>query len=155
MVQRRTENDSRPLARARRRRKVVSRPAIILPCVLAALVVVMLVAAALTEAIVLDRRQGRRCEERQQALWLAESALQRAVHAAAKSPDYRGETWRVPAEVLGGRRPGVAIIRVEPVAAPRPGRRVQVEAYYPEETVDRTLYQREAFVNSPSPGGKP
>jgi hypothetical protein len=124
------------------------RRAIILPCVLAALVIAILVGGALLETVLLDHRDSRRSEARQQALWLAESALQRAVQAAVRAPDYRGETWDVPAEVLGAGRSGRAVIRVEPAAAPQRGRRLQVQAYYPEGTADQVLFEREAFIPS-------
>ena len=129
------------------RTKSNRRPGAILAAVLLSLLVVMLVGAELTEAIVQHHRQSRLAEDRQQAFWIAESALQRAVHAVAKSPDYKGETWRVPAEVLGSGRAGVATITVEPAAGAAPRRRIAVQAYYPDDPVQRTLYEREMIVD--------
>ncbi len=123
------------------------RPGAILAAVLLSLLVVMLVGAELTEAIVQHHRQSRLAEDRQQAFWIAESALQRAAHALARSPDYKGETWRVPAEVLGSGRAGVATITVEPAAGPASRRRIAVQAYYPDDPVQRTLYERELIVD--------
>jgi len=122
------------------------RRALIIPIVMVALLLVMLTAATLTRSLALHRRQMRAVEQRQQAFWLAESALQRAIRAAAKSPEYAGETWQVDAATLGAGQAGVAVIRVEPVAEPQAGRRIVVEASYPEASVHRTLIQREWFL---------
>jgi len=131
------------------------RPGVILAVVLIGLLVVMLVGAELTRAIVLHHRQMRVSESRQQSFWLAESAVQRAALALGKSPDYKGETWRVPAEVLGAGSPGVAIIQVEPASEPETGRLIRVQAYYPDGASHRILHERELLVNLPSPGGSP
>jgi hypothetical protein len=114
--------------------------------VLLSLLVVLLVGAELTKAIVQQRRQSRLTEDRQQAFWIAESAVQRAVHALAKSPDYQGETWRVSGEMLGTDRAGVATIKVAPAEGSPERRRIVVQAYYPDDAVYRTLYERELFV---------
>jgi Tfp pilus assembly protein PilV len=132
----------------------VRRRGLVLAAVLVTLLVVMMVGAALTKALVAHHRQSRLAEQRQQAFWLAESALQRAVHALAKSPDYSGETWRVAADVLGGGGGGVAAIKVESIAEPQAGRRIRVEAYFPDEPVQRSLYQRELFVPVASSASK-
>jgi len=132
-----------------------TRLGVILAAVLIGLLIVMLVGGELTRAIVLHHKQARVLEDRQQSFWLAESALQRATHALASSQDYEGETWRVPADVLGAAWAGVATIQVESVSDPEPGRRIRVEAYYPEDTMHRIVYQRELFVNLSSPGGSP
>ena len=122
------------------------RPGAVLAVVQVTLFAVALVGAALVRAVVLHDQQARRREDQQQAFWLAESGLQRGVHAAAKSPDYKGETWPVPAETLGGGRAGRVVIQVEPNRAPQPGRVLRVEAYYPDEEFQRTLCQRETLI---------
>ena len=128
------------------RAKLARRSGAILAAVLLSLLVVLLVGAELTRAIVQHRRQGRLAEDRQQAFWIAESALQRAVHALAKSPDYHGETWQVSGEMLGTGRAGVATIKVEPAEGRAERRRIVVQAYYPDDAVYRTLYERELFL---------
>jgi hypothetical protein len=128
------------------RAKLACRTGAILAAVLLSLSVVLLVGAELTRAIVQQRRQGRLAEDRQQAFWIAESALQRATHLLAKSPDYHGETWQLSGEMLGTGRAGVATIEVEPASGSAERRRIVVRAYYPEHAVHRTLYERELFV---------
>lgn len=128
------------------RAKPTRRAGAVLAAVLLSLLVVLLVGAELTKAIVQQRRQSRLTEDRQQAFWIAESAVLRAVHALAKSPDYQGETWRVSGEVLGTSRAGVATIKVARAEGSPERRRIVVQAYYPEDVVYRTLYERELFV---------
>ena len=131
------------------------RSGVILAAVLISLFVVLLVGAELTRAIVTHHRHTHLAESQQQSFWLAESAFQRAAHALARSPDYEGETWRIPADVLGAGSPGVAIIQIEPAADPDTGRVLRVQAYYPEDGPHRILHEREMSVDLPSPGGSP
>ena len=112
----------------RLRAKPTRRTGVVLAAVLLSLLIVLLVGAELTKAIAQQRRQSRLAEDRQQAFWIAESAVQRAVHALAKSPDYRGETWQVSGEVLGTGRAGVATIKVEPAGGSPERRRIVVQA---------------------------
>ncbi len=128
--------------RARPRRRAGT----VLAAVLLSLFVVLLVGAELTRAIVQHRRHSRLAEDRQQAFWIAESAVQRALQTLAKSPDYQGETWQVSGETLGTGRAGVATIKVEAAADPATKRRLVVRAYYPEDEVHRTLYERELIL---------
>ena len=130
------------------RRAKSNRPlGIILAAVLLSLLVVMLVGAELTQAIAQHHRQSRLAEDRQQAFWIAESAVQRAVHALAKSPEYSGETWRLSAEDLGRGRGGVATIKVGAAADSTARRRISVLAYFPDDPVYRTLYERELVLD--------
>ena len=130
-----------------------SRAGVILAAVLATLLVAMLFGAQLTRAVVAHHRRARLSEQQQQSFWLAESAVQRALLGLAKSADYRGETWRVPEDVFGAGKPGVAVIRVESTTEPQAGRMIRVQAQYPADPVLRSLYERELFVKLPSPGG--
>jgi Tfp pilus assembly protein PilX len=130
----------------RLRARSTRRTGVIMAAVLLSLLVVLLVGAELTKAIVQQRRQSRLAEDRQQAFWIGESAVQRALHALAKSPDYRGETWQVSGEVLGTGRAGAATIKVESAGGPPERRRIAVQAVYPDDAVYRTLYERELFV---------
>ena len=131
------------------------RRGIILAAVLACLVVAALLAAALVQILVIQARQTRVAEDRAQSFWLAESALQRGLRSIARSPDYRGETWTVPAESLGSESAGVAVIRVEPVNEPQLGAWVRVEARYPDHPLRRIVQTRELFVPNPSQGASP
>ena len=82
---------------------------------LATLFVASLVVLALVESVLMDYRQSRVVAQRQQGFWLAESGVQRSPARLAKSPRYEGETWTVPAQVLGAAHGGVVKIQVAKV----------------------------------------
>jgi type II secretory pathway component PulK len=123
------------------------RGGVILAVALVTLLVVMLLGGELIKATVVRHRQLRQAEQRQQSFWLAESAVQRARHALAESPEYEGETWRVPEEVFGTGGAGVAVISVDPSAEPGQGRTIRVQASYPDDPVHRILHERELLVD--------
>ena len=83
-----------------------------------------------------SRRMLLRAEEtRAQAELLAESGLARAVAKLRTDPEYTGETWAIPAEVLPRHEPGrvrIAVKRSEKSAE----RLVRIEADFPS-TGDR------------------
>ena len=81
-----------------------------------------------------------------QAEWLAESGLERAAVRLAEAPDYRGETWQVPAADLGGPWSGTVTIAVEPVAAQPARRTVRVQADYPDGVEPRARRRKHATV---------
>ena len=115
-----------------------------LAAVLVCVVVALIYGAALTQTLVVQHRQVRLSEQQQQSFWLAESAVQRTVHTLKTSPDYRGETWKVPAEVLGAA--GIVVIEVESVDAPQTGWSVRVASRFPDAPKHRIIYERELFV---------
>jgi Tfp pilus assembly protein PilX len=114
--------------------------------VLVCLVLIALIGGTLLRTGLVQRRRLQMEEGKLQAEWLAESGLERAAARLAAAPDYRGETWRVPAADLGGRGPGTVTIAVEPVAA-QPGRRtVRVQADYPDGAGPRARRRKHATV---------
>lgn len=129
------------------------RNGLILAATLAVLVIVILFAAGLTRALMLHHRQERQWEQRQQALWLADSALARATRTLAQDAQYSGEIWRVTGEQLGTGHAGVATIRVVEASEPRRGRQVRVEVHYPDEGLQRFSFERETLVEPSRPGG--
>ena len=119
----------------------------ILAIVLVCLLVVMLLGSQLIQATVIWHRQTRQAEQRQQAFWLAESAVRRAVHALEQSPDYGGETWRVSRGDLVDSQTGRAVITVAPAGDAESGQVIRVEAYWPDDPVHRVLCEREYLVD--------
>jgi Tfp pilus assembly protein PilX len=95
--------------------------------VLVCLVVAAMIGGALLRTGLVQRRRIQMEERRLQALWLAESGLERAAARLADAHDYRGETWEVPAADLGGPWPGTVTIAVETTDAP-PSRRTGARA---------------------------
>lgn len=128
------------------RRSHRPRSGMILAMVLVALLIVMLLGAALANAFLARRQLVRHSEQQQQAFWLAESAMQRAVYRLTNEPEYQGETWQVPADDLGGTYFGVAIIQVDAIAAADTELRITVEATYPSNALKKTIQHRELLV---------
>ncbi len=91
-------------------------------------------------------------------MWLAESALGRASARLRESSEYAGETWQLPAEMLDGRNPGVARIRVETIAENDAARTVIVEADFPDDPTHRARHSKRVTValeNATPTGGPP
>ena len=123
-----------------------SRRGAVVVVMLVALVLIALIGGTLLRTGLARRRELRMEERALQARWLAESGLERAVARLAESPDYRGETWTIPAAELGGSGSGTVAIAVEPDAR-RPGRRlVRVLADYPDGAEPRARRRAQATV---------
>ncbi len=114
---------------------------------LIALMIIALVCAAILKVGLARRSDVMAAERRLQADWLVESALDRASARLARSPDYPGETWEIPAEAFGGRGAASVTIRVEPVADAPGRRRVAVRADYPSGSSLRARRARETIMD--------
>jgi len=98
------------------------------------------------------QRQSVELETRQiQAGWLAESAVQRACARLSTETSYRGETWNISAQDIGGRDAATVAIRVDDVAGKPDRRTVHVQADYPDDPHQRARQGREVIVQIPSP----
>ena len=144
---------NRIMSRSRIPNGLAKRNGTILGMVLVALLVVSLITGALIQAIVNHHRQSKRAEQRQQAEWLAEAAIQRTIRNLAITRDYSGDTWQIPADVFAGGQHQVATIRVE--SAPDvPNRRViHVTVLDAERDVQLVLYQFQRSIELTNPGG--
>ena len=125
-----------------------SRSGVVLVAVLVCLIIAMMLGAALTKSIMLQHRQLRVAGDQCQSLWLADSAVQRATHGLRESAGYRGETWRIPASLLGSPADGVVVIKVVETRAPEAGWIVTVTSRYPDALAKRVLVQRSVFVEA-------
>jgi len=81
-----------------------------------------------------------------QAAWLAESGIERAAARLAADPEYQGETWALPADLLGGRYDAVVKIRVETIPDDEPRRLVHVEADYPDDPQNRARRSKQVVM---------
>ena len=122
-----------------------------LPLVLVCIVLAMALGATLVKAVLLQHRHTQLIDQQHQSLWLAESAVQRALFKLQHSPEYRGETWQIPATTLGGSDDGIVTIDVTPSdVTPSDGDlagwNIVVEAKYPDDAQHRVLQRRELFV---------
>ena len=119
--------------------------------VLVVLFVIALISVALVKVAFARRAEVAREERRVQAGWLAESGVDRAVARLDVSADYAGETWRIPADELGGRGEAEVAIRVEKLPDRPDRRRVRIEADYPIRSNQKSRQSREVIVALPSP----
>ncbi len=128
------------------------RTGIALPLILVCLVVVMLLAAAVTQAVVIYARQASMLQHQQQAQWLADSGLQRALHRVRADRQYGGEQWRLPASILGGTEDAVVAIQVAPAEQGTDKWNIRIEASYPELPPQRVVVSREVVIDDISLG---
>ncbi len=123
-----------------------SRSGVVLVAVLVALLVVMLISSAIVRGLVVQHRLARAEQQRVQAFWFAESAVQRARAQLAATPDYDGETWQIELPE-SGYAPSQAVIRVEPIENEPDKRSITVEARLPNDPIDGVLEQRSLVVD--------
>ncbi len=127
------------------------RTGIVLVAVLVALLVVMLISVAVVRGLVFQHRLARIEQQRVQAFWLAESAIERARTQLESAADYDGETWRVSLDKDGLATEGVTQIRVALVEGVPNQRSIHIEARWPNDPIDGVLEERTMTVSvSPS-----
>lgn len=94
-------------------------------------------------------KQLRGQQDRAQAIWLAEAALERAAVRLAADPSYVGETWQLPPQRLDGRRAGRVAIVVEPLSGQPRQRLVRVVADFPDHPQERTRQSKQVVLELP------
>ena len=119
--------------------------------VLIGLIIIGLICAGLLKVALARRAEVALEERRVQAEWLAESGLERASSRLAASGEYRGETWEIPAEDLGGRGSAKVLIEIPPIADRLDHRKVRAQADYPTGSSLRTRQTREIIVKITPP----
>lgn len=115
---------ARHTARARR--------AAVLVVVLVCLGVASIIFASLLRNLVSQHNAAQSDEWRVQAAWLAESGLERAANRLRSDAKYAGETWRIPADALGGTSGAALHIEVQTIPGQRGQRLVRVQADFPD-----------------------
>jgi Tfp pilus assembly protein PilX len=119
--------------------------------ILVVLVVLVAVASVLSAAILrtaLLRSQAVQSEARRvQAVWLAESGVERAAARLAADSKYAGETWNLAPEVIGGPDPAAVKIEVSAVAERPDSRLVRVQADYPVDPQQRARITKEQQID--------
>ena len=122
---------------------------------LVCLVVATALCAVLLRQAHTERVMVKSLERNEQAQWLAESGLARALARLAADRSYQGETWKLPAEALGGQLAGEVRITVT-TENPSTKRKVRVEADYPVDADARTRQSRTQIVElGPDPSKGP
>jgi type II secretory pathway pseudopilin PulG len=107
------------------------------------LLVLTLLGAELVRTLMLAHQRSRAADRETQALWLAESGLERALAQLQADPQYAGETWQ---PTIGERDsdeadgvPSKVVITIEETGS---SRQLRAQAYYPDHPTDRVLVER-------------
>lgn len=142
--------DRRDRTAPRRRRVSVRRRArggFLLAAALACLLVLTLVGAAVAQRLLVMKRQVRLDHQRAQAALVAEAGCRRVVSQLKQKPEYTGETWEIPAGILGAtsQRLDAAVVelRVEAIENEPRRRAVVVVARYPADPVLGVVERRQ------------
>jgi type II secretory pathway component PulK len=119
-------------------------------------IVLLLVATCITMGIVRamthHHRQMRRRQRQLQAVWLAESGIERATAQLRLDPGYQGEKWDVPANQIAGDWAGVVEIQTTPLGGQPWRNTVSVVADYPPDPPYRIRYRKSVLVDLRAPG---
>jgi type II secretory pathway component PulJ len=104
--------------------------------------VVSLVGMSLVRSALSQHRTSRQHERRLQALWLAESAVERTRLQLAAAPEEVSPLWR---PVIDGESAGVVAIHVSPPVeeGEETPRTIRVEARWPDDSVHGVAHVRE------------
>ena len=127
----------------------------VLVVVLVCLMIAGMMASSLLRTAVGQRLIVQRQKRELQAMWLAESGLERGAARLAAEANYTGETWQAPADELGGRDAGAVEIRVEPIADQPAARMITAQADYPAAADSRARKTLQARVTLTSAGERP
>ena len=117
---------------------------------MAAMIAVLLasvIGAGLLKTAMAQRRMAIREQARQQSLWLAESAIDRAASKLALEAGYTGETWNLPATDFGGHGKGRVVITVAEVQSAANLRKVTVTAEFPLEMPLRSRTSKSVTID--------
>ena len=136
-------------------RRTEPRRGAILAAVLVCILVILLVGGALVKSLTLQHRQSRIEQEQLQAMWLAQSALSRAIAEIDLDPNYTGSTWTVELDGPEGARVGVAEIAVELGDGPATHGRITIAARWPNEPVHRIVHRKQFTIQTPPVGEIP
>ena len=150
------------------RRRPVSRSGVILAAALVALFVVSLLGLALVQLVLIHHRQEQVEAQRQQCFWLAESGVQRRWHGPPNPPITRERLgtslprplvachWRLVRQyrfctgsklLVAPARAGATVTIEVKAAQPGDGRKIHVEAHFPDDPVRRIVCEREILIN--------
>ena len=140
-----------------RRAKRSQRSGFALAIALVALAVVMVLVAGWAQLALVQSREAQATLERLQAVWLADSAIERAMARLQVEPNYRGETWQISAAEFGRAAAesdpplGTAVIAVEPRAG---ARQITVRADFPAGDRRTNRVSKQATFELPSTGNQ-
>lgn len=112
----------------------VARRGAVLVIVMVCLMLISLLMASLLKSALLQRRQIVKEQNRVQAEWILESALERAALQRLQDPKYQGEIWKINPDELGTRYAGSAEIILNREGTDKNRISIQARVTYPEST---------------------
>lgn len=112
----------------------VARRGAVLVIVMVCLMLISLLMASLLKSALLQRRQIVKEQNRVQAEWILESALERAALQRLQDPKYQGEIWKINPDELGTRYAGSAEIILNREGKDKNRISIQARVTYPEQT---------------------
>jgi len=142
---------ARSLGKRRRGQRLARRNGAALVITIVCLTVVLLLSAAIVQNLAFHQRQSRADQQRLQAFWLAESAVDRAMAALQLDPDYAGTVWQIEIAGAHGPQTGVAEIQVESDESSSRQRRIHIVARWPNDPVHRYVHQKDLVIKLPKP----
>jgi type II secretory pathway component PulK len=114
---------------------------------LVALAVTSAVFAGILAGAATLRRQVRTHREQAQVRYLVDAGIQRAIARLRDSSSYRGETWLVPADQLGGSSPAEVVIQLSERENDPEKIEIAVRAEYPQNEFRRVRESRTVTVS--------
>ncbi len=113
------------------------------------LLIVAVTGAALIHAVAQQRAQSRTQLHTLQAMWLCESALNRAAAKLQQDGSYTGEEWQTPANPPAQMQAGKAVIEIE--KQKDGARRISVVATYPATAVHQIQHSGQRLIPAEIP----
>jgi hypothetical protein len=110
--------------------KTSERRGTVLVAALVCLLVVMGILGAMLQGTLRAHRQLHRERDLRQTELLLQAASDRARYRLSNEPDYRGETWELPADAIAEKGAGRVIIEISPPVG-QSARKAQLVAEYP------------------------
>jgi hypothetical protein len=120
---------------------------------LVCLLVVMAILGTMLQSALRAHRQLRVERDRRQTEFLVEAGAERAASLLRAQPDFRGDTWRLPAAAILGSQSGQVTTEVSrPSSEPR--WEIRVSAEYPLDSQFSIRRSRTFFVTNPMTQGQ-
>jgi len=125
----------------------VRRRGVVLLVAIVAIAIASMIFLSLLKRCVAEKRRVETASWQVQAAWLVESGIERAAAQLAADPEYRGETWHLPTDALGGPHEAVVTIRVEEIPQQKQRRLVHVRADYPDHPQHRARQSKQVAID--------
>jgi hypothetical protein len=122
----------------------------VLVAALVCMLVVMTIVGSMLQGTLRARRQLHAQRDLRQTELLLEAGLDRAALRLAREADYRGETWKIPADQIAGRGDGQVTVTASRTSNESPWQ-VSVVAEYPLGNESSIQRSRTFFVQSQQP----